>query len=105
LFELPLPATVAQALCAQMIQLNQIIVKLERFVEGQDISLRSANEIEGDLTEIFDDDDDDIIDDFLHDLAFYRPGGGEFLFDYEAFLPKAKFALSHLRHLNEKTDT
>ena len=86
-----------------MSQLNQIIVKLECFVQGQDVSLESANDIEGKLVEIFGDDiDDDIIDDFLHDLALYRPSGGYLLFDYEAFLPKAKCMLSHLRSLSER---
>jgi hypothetical protein len=83
-----------------MMKLNQIISKIEIFIEGQDISLRLANEIEGDLLEIFDDNADNIIDDFLHDIAFYRPNGGEFLFDYDAFLPKARFALNHLKQLN-----
>jgi hypothetical protein len=98
-------ARAKHALCGQMNRINHLILKLENFVEGGDISLRLANEIEGDLLEIFDDNTDEIIDGFLHDLAFYRPNGGELLFDYEAFLPKAKFALNHLRHLNKNNAT
>jgi len=40
----------------------------------------------------------DFVDNFLHDLAFYNPGGGEHLLDYQAFLPKAKRALEYFEN-------
>ncbi len=85
-----------------MYELNKlqfIIEKLNRFIIGEDISLSFAKVIEGDLAELFDD-SDEVIDNFLHDIAFYRPGGGAHLFDFDTILPKAKYALKHIQKLH-----
>ncbi|MHA6722889.1 hypothetical protein [Sphingomonas sp. RS2018] len=52
---------------------------LDRFVSGEDASLKAANRLEVLLEEAFP--DDDVVQDRVGDLAQYRPGGGEFLFD------------------------
>jgi hypothetical protein len=49
---------------------------------------------------LFSDLDDEVIGDFIHDLAFYRPEGGDGLYDYERFKPMAEAALKRLRKLN-----
>jgi hypothetical protein len=83
----------------QMSNLASVIGKLETFVQGRNTSVRYANEIEGDLAELFSDRDDDAIEDFIYDLAFYRPEGGDGLYDYKQFRPLAEAALKGLRKL------
>ena len=91
------------AMC-QMRNLAPVITKLEALVQGRNTSVYLANEIEGELAELFDDRDDCLIEDFIYDLAFYRPEGGEGLYDYERFKPMAEAALHRLRLLhNENT--
>jgi phosphatidylserine/phosphatidylglycerophosphate/cardiolipin synthase-like enzyme len=60
-----------------MRDLDSVIAKLEGFVQGRNTSVPYANEIEGDLAALFSDRDDEVIGDFVYDLAFYRPEGGE----------------------------
>src|SRR6267142_6601940 len=84
----------------QMRDLDSVIVKLESFVQGRNTSVAYANEFEGDLAELFSGRDDDVVDDFIYDLAFYRPEGGDGLYDYERFKPVAEAALKRLRKLN-----
>jgi hypothetical protein len=84
----------------QMRDLASVITKLEALVQGRNTSVSHANEIEGDLTELFSDREDGVIEDFIHDLAFYRPEGGEGLFDFERFKPVAEAALRRLRNIN-----
>jgi len=84
----------------QMRDLDSVITKIEGLVHGRNTSVRYANEIEGDLAELFSDLDDEVIGDFIHDLAFYRPEGGDGLYDYERFKPMAEAALKRLRKLN-----
>jgi hypothetical protein len=64
-----------------------VITKLEGFVQGRNASVPYANEIEGDLAELFSGDDDEAMHEFSYDLAFYRPEGGDGLYDYEQFKP------------------
>ena len=84
----------------QMCDLHSVILKLEGFVQGRNTSVPYANEIEGDLAELFSDRDDEVIDDFIYDLAFYRPEGGDGLYDYQRFKTMAEVALKRLRKLN-----
>jgi hypothetical protein len=84
----------------RMGDLDSIITKLEGFVQGRNTSVRDANEIEGDLAELFTGRDEEFIDDFIYDLAFYRPEGGQGLYDYARFKPRAEAALKRLRKLN-----
>lgn len=64
---------------------------LDRFVGGEDASLEAANRLEILLEEAFP--DDDLVQDRVGDLAQYRPGGGEFLFDER----EMRSRLSHLQ--------
>jgi hypothetical protein len=84
----------------QMGDLDVMISKIEGFVQGRNTSVRYANELEGDLAKLFDERDDEVISDFIHDLAFYRPEGGHGLYDYKRFKPIAEAALERLRKLN-----
>lgn len=52
---------------------------LERFISRSDTTLAAANRIEVLLEDAFP--NDDVVRDRVVDLALYRPGGGEFLFD------------------------
>lgn len=83
----------------QMRDLASVVGKLEIFVQGRNTSVSYANEIEGDLAELFSDRDDEAIEDFIYDLAFYRPEGGNGLYDYKRFRPMAEAALSRLKNL------
>jgi hypothetical protein len=83
-----------------MRDLDSVIGKLEGFVQGRNTSVSYANEIEGDLAELFTSSNDEVIEDFIHDLAFYRPEGGEGLYDYQRFKPMAEAALTQLKKLN-----
>ena len=85
-----------------MRDLASVITKLEALVQGRNTSVSHANEIEGELVELFNDRDDDAIKDFIHDLAFYRPEGGEGLYDFERFKPVAEAALKRLRNINNE---
>ena len=86
----------------QMRDLDTVIAKMEGFVQGRNTSVPYANDIEGDLAELFSEHDDEVIGDFIHDLAFYRPEGGYGLYDYERFKPMAEAALRRLRKLNSE---
>jgi hypothetical protein len=52
---------------------------IERFCNGEDISVKAANTIEVALDDEFP--DDERAQDVVLSLASYRPGGGEFLYD------------------------
>lgn len=82
--------------------LDSVIAKLEGFVRGRNTSVHCANEIEGALAKLFSGRDDEIIDDFICDLAFYRPEGGDGLYDYNRFRPMAEAALKRLRKLDDE---
>ncbi|MDB6026537.1 MAG: hypothetical protein JWM68_2760 [Verrucomicrobiales bacterium] len=88
---------------SQMRDLDPVIKKLEELVAGRNTSVPYANEIEGDLAELFSVRDDEVIDDFIYDLAFYRPEGGDGLYDYERFKPMAETALKRLKNLNRES--
>jgi hypothetical protein len=85
-----------------MRDLASVIAKLEALVEGRSTSVSHANQIEGDLAELFSGRGDEVIEDFIYDLAFYRPQGGEGLYNYERFKPMAEAALKRLRSINSE---
>lgn len=58
---------------------QEIASLLERFVLGFDTSLAAANRLEVLLDEAYP--DDDVVQGRVSDLAQYRPGGGDLLFD------------------------
>ena len=87
-----------------MHNLTSVITKLEAFVQGTNTSVPHANEIEGELADMFDGRDDCLIEDFIYDLAFYRPEGGEGLCDYKQLKPMAEAALHQLKLLHNENE-
>lgn len=61
---------------------RQLLALLERFVQGEDVSLDCAHAIELALDERFP--SDDLMQDAVLMLASYRPGGGPYLHDEHA---------------------
>ena len=68
-----------------------LMLLLDRFVSGRDTSLAAASRLEVLLAEAYP--DDEVVQDRAGDLAQYRPGGGEFLFDE----PEMRSRLGRLR--------
>ena len=87
-----------------MRNLNSVIEKLESLVEGNSTSVTHANAIEGELVNLFEGHDDCLIEDFIFDLAFYRPEGGDGLYNYKRFKPMAEVALRRLKELQGESD-
>ena len=67
---------------------------LELFSAGEDQSLEVAGRIEVGLDEAFP--EDPWFQDLVHALAFYRPGGGEYLYDASTIVPLLRVALTRL---------
>lgn len=65
---------------------------LERFLRGDDRSLRFANEIEDLLDREFR--GTAIHEELIEDLARYRPGGGPYLLNEEALAKKIDYVIS-----------
>lgn len=86
-----------------MPDLSSVISKLEIFVQGRNTSVPYANQIEGDLAELFSNRNDEAIEDFIYDLAFYRPEGGDGLHDFKQFKPIAEAALNRLKNLRDES--
>jgi hypothetical protein len=59
----------------------ELMERIQRFIDGVDVSLESAGLIEVGLDDAFP--DNDWISDKVLMLASYRPGGGEGLYDEE----------------------
>jgi hypothetical protein len=79
--------------CAMSEAQARVVSLLEAFVSGADRSLRLAEELEVAL-DAFPDDEE--LQDLSHDLALYRPGGGDYLYDERAMLPRCRYALTRL---------
>ena len=73
----------------------ELIERIERFVDGSDVSLASAGLIEVGLDDAFP--DNDWISEKVLMLASYRPGGGEFLYDEEQVRRELVKVLARLR--------
>ena len=58
--------------------------------------LSMSREIEGLLDEIYP--EEDIVEDFIGELALYSPGGDDHLYDFDDFLPKIKTILSWVKN-------
>ena len=85
-----------------MSDLDSVITKLEALVQGRNTSVSHANDIEGTLANLFDGVNDDVIEDFIYDLAYYRPEGGQGLYNYEQFRPMAEIALKRLKNIRHE---
>ena len=74
---------------------KQLCVPLETFASGENRSLTTANEIEGQIATKFP--SDHAIQDLAEAFAQYRPGGGDFLFSEEDMLPQVRRWLARAR--------
>ena len=72
-----------------------LIERIERFVDGSEVSVASAALIEAGLDDAFP--DNDWVSDKVLMLASYRPGGGEFLHDEAQVRAELVKVLARLR--------
>ncbi len=75
-------------------QLLELRCLLELFLSGENQSLELAGRIEVGLDETFP--EDSWFQDLVHSLAFYRPDGGEYLYDASTIVPLLRMALNRL---------
>ena len=73
----------------------ELMERIQRFIDGTDVSVESAGLIEVGLDDAFP--DNDWISDKVLMLASYRPGGGEFLYDEEQVRLALASVLARLR--------
>jgi hypothetical protein len=73
----------------------ELIARIERFIDGSDVSLESAGLIEVGLDDAFP--DNDRISETVLMLASYRPGGGASLHDEAAMRAELAHVLARLR--------
>jgi hypothetical protein len=73
----------------------ELVERIERFVDGSDVSMASAGLIEVGLDDAFP--DNDWVSDKVLMLASYRPGGGEFLHDEAQVRRELVAVLARLR--------
>ncbi|RAZ84340.1 hypothetical protein DPM33_31665 [Mesorhizobium hawassense] len=71
--------------------MDDLAFALTRFLSGEGTSLATANSLEVLLDAAYP--EDETVQDVVVDLASYRPGGGEFLFD----TPEMQRRLSRLQ--------
>lgn len=74
---------------------KQLSVLLETFAGGENRSLVTANEIEGQIATKFPSDHE--VQDLADAFARYSPGGGDFLFSEEDMLPQVTRWLARAR--------
>lgn len=79
---------------------SRVISKLEDLISGKDISMANAQHIEALLDAYYG--RDEVIQDFITDLALYRPGGGEYLYSHAEIVPKANYILAYMKANNCK---
>jgi hypothetical protein len=73
---------------------------LERFVRGDDRSLKYVNTIEEYVASNFSR-DDDYFEDLIEALATYRPAGGKHLIDEEHLVRKLEYVIGNLPRQQE----
>jgi hypothetical protein len=74
---------------------NTVIATLvAKFIDGEDVSIASANAIEVALDEAFP--DDELMQDTVLMLASYRPGGGDYLYGEQEVKRQLKKVLERL---------
>ncbi|MBW8760169.1 MAG: hypothetical protein JF586_21465 [Burkholderiales bacterium] len=72
-----------------------LVGRIERFVDGTDVSVEAAHAIEVGLDDAFP--DDDWMSERVLMLASYRPGGGESLYDETQMRAELAKVLERLR--------
>lgn len=60
---------------------SKIVPLIENLITGKDISIENAQHIEVLLDDYYE--NDEVIQDFITDLALYNPGGGEYLYNID----------------------
>lgn len=60
----------------------ELVKLIDRFIAGEDRSIKCANELEAAINDAFP--EDEYLQDTVLMLASYRPGGDEYLYDEEA---------------------
>lgn len=73
---------------------DELITRLNSFLDESDTSMDNAGQLECLLDELYPDNED--IQEFVTCLASYRPGGGEFLYDTDQIIKQGKFILKIL---------
>jgi len=73
----------------------ELVERIERFVDGSDVSVESARLIEAGLDDAFP--DNDWISERVLMLASYRPGGGDGLYDEAQMRAELAKVLERLR--------
>ena len=73
----------------------ELVERIERFVDGTDVSVQSAGLIEAGLDDAFP--DDDWMSERVLMLASYRPGGGASLYDEAQMRAELAKVLERLR--------
>ncbi|MCK9686055.1 hypothetical protein [Scleromatobacter humisilvae] len=73
----------------------ELVERIERFVDGTDVSVESAGLIEAGLDDAFP--DDDWMSERVRMLASYRPGGGDSLYDEAQMRAELTRVLERLR--------
>ena len=73
---------------------NEIVLRMEKLINGSDISIKNANWIEAYLDDTYP--DDDVIQEFVTSLALYTPGGGELLYGKDQIAKEAKYILNYI---------
>jgi hypothetical protein len=72
-----------------------LITMMERFVSGEANSLEDARKLEAMLLEAAEAFPE--LEDLADELAQYRPGGGDFLYDFQQMKPRVAHQLALLR--------
>lgn len=75
-------------------QLDKLISNLRIFINKEDHMTSMANRIEVALDELFP--EEEIVQNFVVDLAQYSPSGGDYLLSFDEILPRAKSVLKWL---------
>ena len=73
----------------------ELVERIERFIDGSDVSVESARLIEVGLDDAFP--DNDWMSERVLMLASYRPGGGDGLYDEEQMRTELGKVLARLR--------
>jgi hypothetical protein len=72
-----------------------LIANLNSFIDKDNVSLDMAKGIESLLDDVFP--ESEVVEDFIGELSFYSPYGGDHLCSFEEILPKIKTILNWVK--------
>jgi len=75
-----------------------LIMQINKFISGEDISITAANVIEVWIDDAYP--DDEMMQDVVLLLASYRPGGGEYLYNEKTIKNKLEKVLANIQKEN-----